>query len=244
MARRSGKRLTTEQAMGLLAVLFITAVGTLFQQCNPRTQPPREQPQARTDTAPAASDNRDPQVHLALGNPSNARTDEGQANNYLITRPQFAASYNDRDATAEDNRAVFTMLNIVPQTGDNNRGPWEKLESYCRTLVRKGNELYIIAGVAGEQGRLPRGNVTIPASTWKVIVVLPRDDRGDDAARVRRDTRVIAVDMPNINGIKEDSWRRFRTSVDAIEQVTGYDLLPRVNQTVQAEIERRVDEEP
>jgi hypothetical protein len=41
----------------------------------------------------------------------------------------------DRSDTPENNRAVFTMLNIFPQIGDNNRGPWEKAERFERELA-------------------------------------------------------------------------------------------------------------
>jgi endonuclease G len=58
----------------------------------------------------------------------------------------------DRTATKEDNQATFYMTNMVPQSPDNNRKTWERLETYCRRLARRGNELYIIAGPAGRGG--------------------------------------------------------------------------------------------
>ncbi|MEB3338533.1 MAG: DNA/RNA non-specific endonuclease, partial [Leptolyngbyaceae bacterium] len=51
----------------------------------------------------------------------------------------------DRTKDATTNAATFVMTNIVPQTADNNRGPWRELEEYCRDLVREGKELYIVA---------------------------------------------------------------------------------------------------
>ncbi|MGB8699874.1 MAG: DNA/RNA non-specific endonuclease, partial [Thermosynechococcaceae cyanobacterium] len=48
----------------------------------------------------------------------------------------------DRNKTPADLAAVFYMTNIVPQAPDNNRGPWEALESDCRDWVRAGQELY------------------------------------------------------------------------------------------------------
>src|SRR5215813_46614 len=41
----------------------------------------------------------------------------------------------DRSDTPENNQAVFTMLNIIPQSPDNNRGPWEKAERFERDLA-------------------------------------------------------------------------------------------------------------
>src|SRR6185295_10689139 len=40
-----------------------------------------------------------------------------------------------------------------------------------------------------------------------------------------RDVEVIAVNMPNEPGIRNVDWNTYRTTVDAIEALTGYDLL-------------------
>ena len=47
--------------------------------------------------------------------------------------------------------------------------------------------------------------------------------------------------MPNVQGIKEESWRKYLTSIDTIEKATGYNLLPNVPATIQKVIEARVD---
>jgi len=41
--------------------------------------------------------------------------------------------------------------------------------------------------------------------------------------------QVIAVDMPNIDGIEDVRWETYRTSVEALQQRTGLDLsvIPR-----------------
>jgi endonuclease G, mitochondrial len=138
-----------------------------------------------------------------------------------------------------DNSATFLMTNIIPQTPDLNRGPWEKLESYSRQLVSEGKELYIIAGVASQKGTLAGGNLSIPARNWKVIVVLDRPGLGPDS--VTGSTRIIAVDMPNEEGIKEIDWTEYRTTVKQIETATGYNLLSNVPDKVQQVIENKVD---
>jgi len=145
----------------------------------------------------------------------------------------------DRDRSLEDNQAVFLMSNILPQAPDNNQGPWEKLERYCRELAKEGKDLYIVAGGYGRRGAIDNGRVTVPERLWKVVVVL--DGPGRTAADVTTSTRVIAVDMPNRQGIKQSKWTRYRVSVDAIEQATGYELLSNVAPEVQAVIESRVE---
>lgn len=145
----------------------------------------------------------------------------------------------DRGNTPENNSATFLMTNILPQAPDNNQGPWADLENYCRDLVRQGKELYIVAGGYGDRRPIKRG-ILPPAQVWKTIVVLDRPGLG--LSGVTASTRVIAVLMPNQQGIRETDWRTFRVSVDAIEAQTGYDLLSNVPEAIQKVIEGRRDE--
>ena len=131
------------------------------------------------------------------------------------------------------------MTNMIPQASDNNQGPWEKLESYTRTQVQAGNEVYIICGVYGANGTIAVNGMTIPTNTWKVVVVLPNGT--DDLNRINTSTRVIAVDMPNVAGIRNNTWQQYRVSVDSIEAMTGYDLLSNVPPAIQAVLEAQVD---
>jgi len=141
----------------------------------------------------------------------------------------------DRFGNKSQNADTFLMTNLVPQTGDLNQFPWEKLESYARSLVFRGNELYTIAGVYGEKGRL-RNKVTIPANCWKVIVVFPHGQNS-----IGPDTRIIAVDMPNIDGIENASWESYKTTVREIEKKTGFDLFSSLPPDLQDQIETRTD---
>lgn len=128
----------------------------------------------------------------------------------------------DRTRSRADNESTFLMSNITPQSSDNNQGPWEKLESYSRELAKEGKDLYIIAGSDGSKGRIGDG-VNVPETFWKVIVVLPKEGMGVNG--VNQNTDVIAVEMPNVNGIRYDDWRKYLTTVSSIEKNTGYDLL-------------------
>jgi endonuclease G, mitochondrial len=153
----------------------------------------------------------------------------------------------DRNHTREDAIAVFYMSNIVPQAPDNNRGPWEALESYCRSLVRAGKELYIIAGPVGVGGNgsegnaatIAQGKVTVPAALWKIIVVNAQPGLG--LSGISEKTRVIAVVMPNSQGIKNKVWTEFRTTVRDLEQQTGLDFLSNLPTAVQDSLETQPD---
>src|SRR5207342_3824838 len=118
-------------------------------------------------------------------------------------------------------------------------------EGYLRTLVDAGNEMYIVSGPNGIGGTgslggvtttLADGHVTVPSSTWKVALVLPMNG-GDDLSRVSCSTRTIAVIMPNQDGIRNDPWENYLTTVDAVETLTGYDFFSNLPEPYQRCIE-------
>lgn len=153
----------------------------------------------------------------------------------------------DRTTSIAANSSTFLMTNIVPQAPLNNQITWAGLEDYCRTLVQSGSELYIISGAYGEGGTtttgglatsIDNGRVVVPANVWKVVVVLANGS--NDLNRVNASTRVISVVMPNNDNLNTD-WKTYRTSVDFIEQETGYDILSKVSTGIQNAIESRID---
>jgi hypothetical protein len=83
---------------------------------------------------------------------------------------------------------------------------------------------------------LAGGHVTVPAQTWKVAMVLPKD-AGDDISRVNCSTRTIAVIMPNTQGIRDEPWENFLTTVDAVETLTGYDVFSSLPEPIQRCVE-------
>lgn len=139
----------------------------------------------------------------------------------------------DRFADESLMNETFLMTNIVPQTGDLNQFPWNDLEQHARALARRGNDVYQIAGVYGDLGRL-RGKVVIPSNCWKVIVVL-----GRNLSTVTENTQIIAVDMPNVDGLADEKWEKYKTTVRNIEQKTGLDLFSSLPRELQDKIENR-----
>ncbi len=146
----------------------------------------------------------------------------------------------DRTRTEADNSATFLMTNMMPQAPELNRGVWGDLEEYSRELVRQGKELYIIAGPVGSKGSIgKKEKITVPAKTWKVIVVL--DNSGPGLKGVTASTRAIAVMMPNNSSVKGRGWKSFRVSVKQIERETGLNFLSNVPPQIQQVIESKVD---
>jgi hypothetical protein len=154
----------------------------------------------------------------------------------------------DRDGVIPINQATYLMSNMVAQAPDNNQGPWAALEGDLRLLADAGNELFVISGPEGTGGTgfngfattIAGGHVTVPAWTWKAALVLA-DGPGDPLSRVTCTTRVITVRMPNVQGIREDDWHNYLTSVDDIESHTGYDLFSNLPASIQRCIEGGVD---
>jgi endonuclease G, mitochondrial len=152
----------------------------------------------------------------------------------------------DRSATPEDCAATFYLTNVVPQSPNCNQKGWERLETYCRDLARKGHELQIVCGPAGIGGigrngprnEIGKGHttVTVPARLWKVIVVLPAD-----GAEPRNNTRVIAVILPNDQTVNFN-WAPYRTSAEAIEKLTGYTFFRNMPAATAAALRKHVDD--
>lgn len=146
----------------------------------------------------------------------------------------------DRTRSIPDNSATFLMTNIIPQLSANNQGPWEEFETYCRTLAGQGNEIYIFSGVHGNIGTIAAGRVVVPAVTWKVVLILPNGD--NDLSRANKSTRVFGIIVPNQPPVNINApWRDFRVTVNAVENLTGYDFFTNIPRTSQEIIERRVD---
>ncbi|HZT76131.1 MAG TPA: DNA/RNA non-specific endonuclease [Vicinamibacterales bacterium] len=246
-------------------------------------------------------------VHLLMGNPTNATADPNQPTNYLMSKPEYALSYNrdlgrpnwvswhltdawipsthpsrvdtfrpdpavppdwyrvqsfdfsgsgfdrghmdpnaDRESSLPVNQATFLMSNMVAQSPDNNQGPWADFENYLRSVVHGDpahlNEIYIVSGPAGTGGTgsnggttttVAGGHVTVPASTWKVALVLPDNGSEDDLSRVNCSTPTLAVIMPNVQGIKTNPWQTYQRTISDVVSLTGYHFFTNLPQPIQ-----------
>lgn len=149
----------------------------------------------------------------------------------------------ERTKTDADNEATFLTVNLLPQYHDLNAGPWLRLEEYCQRLAQKEKkELFIIAGgVFPKKPETIGKGVAIPESTYKIVVVL---DRNQSIENVTDSTRVIAVVMPNKQGIIREEWGQYRTTVAALEKATRYNFLSDLPEALQKTLENRKDNGP
>lgn len=164
---------------------------------------------------------------------------------YGIDRGHMTRS-SDRTTGTLDNADTYYLSNVVPQAADLNQGPWSNMEQYLHDLAGSSNkEIYIITGPAGinttstpgSNGTVKNeGKIVIPASTWKIAVIM---NRGQGLADVHStsDLQVIAVNMPNIPGIRNVDWHDYQTTVHALEQLTGYNFLAALPDNIEVVVE-------
>ncbi|GAB1342257.1 DNA/RNA non-specific endonuclease [Gemmatimonas sp.] len=166
-------------------------------------------------------------------------TGAGAVAGYGIDRGHLVRSF-DRTAGALDNAHTFYFSNIIPQTADNNQGPWAALENALGDSARVGGrEVYIIAGASGSIGTVKNeGKITIPSHVWKVAVIMPKDE-GLAAFTTPGAATVLAVVMPNIPGIRNTAWTTYETTVDSVEALSGFDVLSLLNDQVEIAVESK-----
>lgn len=84
----------------------------------------------------------------------------------------------DRSASRELMRSTFIMTNVCPQTPALNRGEWKKLEEACRSYVRNGHDLRIVAEAVfwtADTLRIGRDSVAVPHGFVKTVRNCPGD---------------------------------------------------------------------
>src|SRR5205809_1760104 len=156
----------------------------------------------------------------------------------------------DRTAGNVDNAITFCLTNVVPQIGDLNQGVWARFENKLADSARAGRAVYIITGPLYSRAHgltflKNEGKVAIPDSTWKVALIGPRTG-GNPFTRAGVQTwddlsglTILAVNMPNVAGVRNDSVDKYFTTVGKIEASTGYDFLSLLAAAFQDALDRQ-----
>jgi endonuclease G len=72
----------------------------------------------------------------------------------------------DRDSQHDS----FSLANIVPQDGENNRNLWAGIEGAVRKMAKKEGDLYVVTGPAFLGADLRKvGNVLVPTHLYKLV---------------------------------------------------------------------------
>jgi endonuclease G len=115
----------------------------------------------------------------------------------------------DRDSQ----RDSFSLANIVPQDGENNRHLWAGIEGVVRKMAKKEGDLYVVTGPAFLGANLRKvGKVLVPTHLYK-LVYSPRQKAG--AAWFVENT---AEARANVIPIPE------------LERIIGINLLPALSE--------------
>ena len=115
----------------------------------------------------------------------------------------------------------FSLANMVPQVPENNRGPWEGIESTVRKLAKERGSIYVVTGPVfqGETSRIG-GAVLVPAKLYKAVYDPQRQEAGayliDNAADARPQ----------------------KVSIAELEQIAGVDVFPAANASVKSKLMR------
>jgi nuclease EXOG len=126
---------------------------------------------------------------------------------------------------------TFLLSNIVPQNADNNAGFWNRLETYCRDLSAKYENVWVISGpvflptVSVDKGKTRKfmhhevvgpHDVAVPTHLFKVVVAENEKDR----------PLVGAFVVPNESIDNERQLREFQVPLEYVESRTGLHMLP------------------
>lgn len=102
----------------------------------------------------------------------------------------------------------FSMVNMIPQTSENNRGVWSKLEAFVRHLGFKNKEMYVYTGpLYDNTSKAFTQKTKIPTYIWKVVYI-PSTNSG------------IAFISTN-----DTSPEIFTKSIVEFEKILGYKLF-------------------
>jgi DNA/RNA endonuclease G (NUC1) len=140
----------------------------------------------------------------------------------------------DRNVTLSDCTQTFILTNIQPQTPDNNQGIWASFETYCRNLTNStGREVLIMSGGYGSKGTIGTNAVTVPSYNWKIAILVPAGT-GSPITKINANpsgTRVIALRVPNVAGIRSTPWTTYITTASSLQSSTGLSFFTALTST-------------
>lgn len=128
----------------------------------------------------------------------------------------------------------FFLSNMLPQTARMNRQEWRMHEEKIRNWLNERQQLWIIAGPGFEGDNATRtigDGVHVPTHCWKIVV-----DQLEDGS-----FESLAIWMPNIEA-NVPNWQRSQVTIDEIEDFTGLDFFWALPDSIEEELETRMDE--
>ncbi len=125
----------------------------------------------------------------------------------------------------------FLMTNICPQDGDLNQNDWKYLEETCRDWAVKYGKIYIVAGPLFRSKyctSVGDNHITVPDAFFKVVMTTDKDN-----------AKAIGFIFGNKPGHHDMSY--YARSVDNVEAETGFDFFYQLNDSIENEIESKLE---
>lgn len=125
----------------------------------------------------------------------------------------------------QSQQECFSLANMVPQVRENNRGPWEGIESAVRKLAIKRGELYVVTGPIFQGTSLQRigGAVMVPTQLFKAVYDPNKKEAG-----------AYLID-------NADNARPSTISITELEKITGIRIFPSVDSRVKSRLMKLPD---
>ena len=167
-------------------------------------------------------------------------TGAGSFAGYGIDRGHMTRSF-DRTAGNLDNARTYYFSNVLPQAAANNQVTWKLEEDTLGTIAQSGKEVYVISGGSSSAAFPSKGfikgqnKVEMPGAVWKVAVIMAHGKGLADVQSVA-DLQIIAIITPNDPSVNPD-WHVYKTTVDAVEALSGYDLLSLLPDNIENAVE-------
>ncbi len=127
---------------------------------------------------------------------------------------------------------TFYMTNITPQKPNLNRKLWQRLEeAEVSEFTKYFDKVWVLTGPIFDKKKttLKHSNyVEIPDAFFKIYVGITKN----------KDAKTLAFIMPqNVKG--NESFMKFVTTIDEVEQQTGLDFLSQLEDTLENKLESR-----
>ncbi len=123
---------------------------------------------------------------------------------------------------------TFFTSNISPQLHSFNEGIWNRLEEKTRYWANKYNGIYVVTGgvLKGNLKTIGKEKVAVPNYFYKILL---NYNKG----------KIIAFLVPHQGSNKP--LYEFVVSVDEIEQKTGIDFFPKLQDKLEIQLEKKSD---
>lgn len=119
----------------------------------------------------------------------------------------------------------FTLANMVPQVPENNRGPWEGIESAVRMMAKSKGDIYVVTGPIYQGSDIQQivGAVMVPTKLFKAVYDPQRKEAGTYLVDNAADAQPQKI------------------SVEELEKIVGISIFPSVEDSVKSRLMRLPD---